>query len=434
MPSDTGFTVTNKWERLCQQLRLRHEILRYNNIARLKFTVRPDIERFLNSLAIFVFLSREYLLRAQKIRKERKKKKKREREKEREERKSSSTLESTPHRVYRREKDSLCGSPARSNIQVLPVWRILSITVSRWRSFRMPDDRATDLNTRQMSIFDANSLLLALPTGIPWRVSRREHFRNVERHAWRQKRRAYTYTRRALPRNTLSHACCLSAQRPPRILVNSIPRVDSHRVASRTTWRKERRNKGIKKGRKEGRNGTCTVRYGTARHGTARHSTTRHGTHDTVPRGRVKTTSTLEERKRPGIGTERNIVRDCSCLPPSLAAVLPWNVPLPPRAPLRSHTGPEHRSEGPSGPRLLRRNPRSVPPYEARRSISFWDRECRAHPLSSGLDRPTDSLGRVDLFASLNVFKVLNSFKRFLKYLLVLLSKKFGPLFVFVSY
>lgn len=106
------------------------------NIARLNLLL-AGYERFLNgksqektvgiqfSLEIY---SRYYV--------QKKKRKKEEEGRERERRQELEYLTSTRHRVHHvavilREKDSLCGSPARSNIQVLPVCRILSITVSR---------------------------------------------------------------------------------------------------------------------------------------------------------------------------------------------------------------------------------------------------------------------------------------------------------------
>lgn len=106
------------------------------NIARLNLLL-AGYERFLNgksqektvgiqfSLEIY---SRYYV--------QKKKRKKEEEGRERERRQELEYLTSTRYRVHHvsvilREKDSLCGSPARSNIQVLPVCRILSITVSR---------------------------------------------------------------------------------------------------------------------------------------------------------------------------------------------------------------------------------------------------------------------------------------------------------------
>ena len=116
----------------------------------------------------------------------------------------------------------------------------------------------------------------------------------------------------------------------------------------------------------------------------------------------------MEERKQRWIGTERNIVRDCSCLPPSLAAVLPWNVPLPPLTPLRSYTRRRARMRGPQGPDSYT----AAPALALSLSLSLsrhskLDRRFRSEAASV---RPThspsgprwDSLDRVDRLALLN--------------------------------
>lgn len=107
------------------------------NIARLNLLL-AGYERFLNGKSqektVGIQFSFEIYSRYYVQKKKKKNKKKGERERER--RQELEYLTSTRHRVHHvsvilREKDSLCGSPARSNIQVLPVCRILSITVSR---------------------------------------------------------------------------------------------------------------------------------------------------------------------------------------------------------------------------------------------------------------------------------------------------------------
>ena len=166
---------------------------------------------------------------------------------------------------------------------------------------------------------------------------------------------------------------------------------------------KERKKKGRKEGRKE-RHLHCTMQHGTARHGTA-HTTRSHGENDEHS-GRKEATwdrNGAQYRERLFVSstfTGSRSALECA-FAPSSPSPLPYRARTPERGALRAPT--------------LTPQPPLCPAIRSSTVDLVLGPQVSGPPTLVGLRSTNDSLDRVDLFASLNVFKVLNSSKRFLK-------------------
>lgn len=211
-------------------------------------------------------------------------------------RKSSSTRHRNPASIavsctFAREKDSR-GSPARSNIQVLP-----SAGSSQSLS---PGDAPSacptigpPISTPGESLFSTRALCSLLFPLEYRRVQVGVRIFQMSRHACRvapkNTRLSIVYRAHragAVPRNpSITRALCIPLVHVDETEFSLIRFRESVRIAPRLAWH---------------RNGT----HSTEEHSTAQHSTEQNRTvrHTAVPRGRVKTSDrgTLEERKQRG--------------------------------------------------------------------------------------------------------------------------------------